>query len=365
MENIPRRIPLTDARIMIVDDDHWNLVVLEEILQVAGFRHIQKVTSAKQVLPLFTTSRPDTMLLDLGMPDMDGFSIMEQLMPRMPREAPVPILVLTGDDSPETRRRALGAGARDFVTKPFDPIEIQLRVTNLLENRALHLQLRNQNRLLEEEVRNRTQELEEAHGEILNRLALASEYRDDETGEHAQRVGRLAALIAEELGLSPEEIALIRQAAPLHDVGKIGIADAILLKPGKLTAEEFEEVKKHIDIGAGILSGSDVRLLQIAEEIALTHHERWDGTGYCGLSGPNIPLVGRIVALADVFDALTSDRPYKARWSTSAAIEEIVSQSGKQFDPDVVRAFIKIAERGSLISVAHEDAESYVDLRSA
>lgn len=349
---------------MVVDDDLANLSLLEEILQLAGFNGIQRVNDPRQALPIYTTFRPDIILLDLTMPGLDGFAVMEQLTPRMPKDAPVPVLVLTGDSGAETRRRALAAGAKDFVIKPFDPIEVRLRIENLLETRALQLQLRNQNRLLEEEVRNRTQELEEAHSEILDRLALAAEYRDDETGEHAQRVGRLSALIAEELGLPRSDVDLIRKAAPLHDVGKIGISDRILLKPGPLTDEEFDLVRRHTQIGSRILSGSDVVLLQMAEDIALSHHERWDGRGYSKLAGEDIPLVGRIVCLADVFDALTHDRPYKEKWTKAAAVEYVTAHSGTQFDPSVVGAFLRIAARGDLDSLNGEAVdEPYLDLR--
>lgn len=349
---------------MVVDDDLGNLSLLEEILHLAGYNGVQRVQDPRQALPIFTTFRPDILLLDLTMPGLDGFEVMEQLIPRMPKDAPVPILVLTGDTGTDAHRRALAAGAKDYVIKPFDPIEVRLRIENLLETRALQLRLRNQNRLLEEEVRNRMHELEEAHSEIIDRLALAAEYRDDETGEHAQRVGRLSALIATEFGLSEPEVDLIRKAAPLHDVGKIGVSDEILLKPGRLTEEEFEIIKRHTHIGARILSGSDVRLLQMAQEIALTHHERWDGSGYSGLVAEDIPLVGRIVCIADVFDALTHDRPYKQRWSMTTAVDYIRTQSGSQFDPHLVGAFLRIAARGDLDSLGVDVVDdSYVDLR--
>ena len=357
-----RRRLLHTARVLIVDDDPNNRIVLEEILRAHGFSQIESVGDPRQVLALFTTYRPDILLLDMNMPHMDGFQVLEQITPRMAPDAPVPVLVLTGDPSRDTRKRALASGARDFVTKPFDPIDVKLRVENLLEARALQLQLRNQNVLLQEEVRNRTLELEEAHNEILARLALAAEYRDDATGEHAQRVGRVAALIAAALDLAAEEIELIRRAAPLHDIGKIGIPDEILLKPGPLTPEEFEKVKEHPDIGAKILAGSDTPLLQVAEDVALTHHERWDGSGYYGIRGENIPLVGRIVALADVFDALTHVRPYKGAWSMQDALVEVTSQSGRQFDPEVVGAFLKVVNRTDFVDLTEGRTDVVVDL---
>jgi putative two-component system response regulator len=219
---------------------------------------------------------------------------------------------------------------------------MQLRVRNLLETRFLHLRLSNQNEALEELVGERTQELREAQREVVARLALAAEYRDDETGQHALRVGRLAERIALELGLPADEALRIGQAAPLHDVGKIGIQDLILLKPGKLTPDEYGVIKRHTTIGAGILCGSRSPLLQLAEAIALYHHERWDGGGYAGLAGETIPLEARIVAVADAFDVMTHSRRYRAALAREAALAEIERQSGKQFDPAITAAFARI-----------------------
>jgi putative two-component system response regulator len=233
----------------------------------------------------------------------------------------------------------------DFLTKPFDAVEVVLRIKNLLRTRSLHRQLQGQNELLDQKIRKRTAELEDTQVEILERLALAAEYRDDDTGEHTKRVGETAARIAEALGWSKADVELMRRAAPLHDVGKIGISDSILLKPGKLTPEEFELMKTHTTLGAKMLSGGQFPLLKLAEQIALTHHERWDGTGYIGLSQEAIPLAGRIVTVADVFDALTSERPYKKAWSWNEAIEEIQSQSGRQFDPHVIETFLNVVRQ--------------------
>jgi putative two-component system response regulator len=254
-------------------------------------------------------------------------------------DAAAPILVLTADITTAAKHRALKEGARDFLTKPLDEIEVLLRIKNLLENRFHHI-------LLEKRVQERTQDLEKSQMEVLQRLALAAEYRDDDTRLHTRRVGQIARHIALALGWSAEQADLIFRASPLHDVGKIGIADAILLKPGKLTEEESTVMKQHTLIGGKILSESDSSWLQLAEEIALTHHERWDGTGYpAGLAGEDIPLVGRIVAVADVFDALTHERPYKHAWSTEEALAEIKKQSGRQFDPHVVEAFLRTLEK--------------------
>ena len=244
------------------------------------------------------------------------------------------------------KRRALAAGAQDFISKPFDLAEVQLRIDNLLHARFLHLALREQNDALESQVRARTAELERAQRDIAERLARAADYRDDDTGRYIYRVGRMAALLAQELGWSPADVELIGQAAPLHDVGKIGIPDRILLKPGKLTPEEFERMKQHTTIGARLLAGSPIAVLQMARDIALRHHERWDGTGYAGLAGTAIPLAARITTVVDVFDALTHRRPYKEPWPVEAAVEEIVRQSGRHFDPEIVSAFLRVLEHG-------------------
>ena len=333
---------LTAARILIVDDQPSNVLLLEGILHEEDYTGCRSVTDSRQVLPVFLEYRPDLILLDLQMPYLDGFEIMKQLRGRAPTGDFLPILVLTADITPETKRRALAGGATDFLTKPFDAIEVILRIRNLLQTRMLHLQLEGQNQLLEQKVRERTAELEETQNEILERLALAAEYRDDDTGEHTKRVGRMSAQIALALGLPEAEVELIRRAAPLHDVGKIAIPDSILLKPGRLTPEEFEQMKTHTTLGAKMLSGGRFPLLQRAEEIAFTHHERWDGTGYMLLHGETIPVAGRIVAVADVFDALTHERPYKRAWLQEVAIEEIKHQSSQHFDPRMVEAFLEV-----------------------
>jgi putative two-component system response regulator len=333
---------LTTAKILIVDDQSSNVLLLESILQEEDYTAYRGITDSRQVLPAFLEYRPDLILLDLQMPYLDGFEVMNQLRARVPLGIFLPILVLTADITPETKRKALDEGATDFLTKPFDQTEVVLRIRNLLQTRVLHLQLQDQNHLLEQRVRGRTIELEETQIEILERLALAAEYRDDDTGEHTKRVGQMSAQIAQALGLSNAEVELIRRAAPLHDVGKIAIPDSILLKPGKFTPEEFELMKTHTTVGAKMLSGGRFPLLQRAEEIALTHHERWDGTGYAGLKGESIPIAGRIVAVADVFDALTSARPYKEAWPRAKAIEEVQRQSGRQFDQSVVEVFLKV-----------------------
>ncbi|HWL64807.1 MAG TPA: HD domain-containing phosphohydrolase [Actinomycetota bacterium] len=348
-----------DAHILVVDDVDANTYFLERILTDAGYVNIETVNDARQVLPVFETFQPDIVLLDIRMPHLDGFDVMHQLMARMDHDTPVPIIVLTADLDPDKRLQALTLGAKDFVTKPFDKVEVRLRIMNQLETRALQLRLNKQRNNLEEEVSARTKELNDARLEMLERLALAAEYRDDATGQHALRVGSFSAVLASALELPDEDVECIRKAAQLHDIGKIGIPDHILQKPGRLTHAEFAFIKRHTDIGARILSGSTTRLLQMAEDIALSHHERWDGTGYAGLPAKHVPICARIVAVADAFDAMTHDRPYRKALPPELAAAEIKNQNARQFDPDVVDAFLRTESLTGLHEVL---AREVVDL---
>jgi putative two-component system response regulator len=355
---------LKNAQILIVDDQEANVRLLERILQKAGYANLRSTTDPREVLSLYGDSPPDLILLDLKMPHLDGLGVMKQLAPQIPPGTYLPILVLTADITPEAKQRALSGGARDFLTKPFDTTEVILRIKNLLETRFLHLELQNQNQTLEQKVRERTRELEEAQIEILERLAGAAEARDYLTGKHTQRVGETSAALARTLGVHETQVELIRRAAPLHDVGKIGIPDHILLKPGGLTPSEFEEMKTHTTIGARILSGSKFPLLKLAEEIALTHHERWDGTGYpLGLKGEDIPLAGRIVAVADAYDAFTSDRPYRKALSPGETWEILWDGAGTQWDGNVVEAFASFHAAGRGEVHGHIDATGVVRRR--
>ena len=341
---------LLAARLLIVDDQEGNVRLLQALLRRAGYTAMECLTDSRLVIGRFGAFKPDMILMDLHMPHLDGLTVLEQLRPLVPANSFLPIIMLTSDASLEAKQRALSLGARDFVTKPFDSVEVVLRIKNLLEARLLHQQLAAQNDHLEELVRARTAALEQAQrdllatqAEILNRLATATEYRDDATGDHARRVGDLSHRMALAMRLPEEEAELIGHAALLHDVGKIGIPDRLLLKPGRLTADEFEEMKAHTSIGARIVAGSGSRLVQLVEQVAQSHHERWDGAGYQpGLGGTDIPLAGRIVAVADVYDALTHERPYKPAWPVERAIEEIQAQSGRQFDPEAVAAFVRV-----------------------
>ena len=331
---------VSGARVLVVDDEPANVRLLEKLLGKWGFADVVTTTRSAEVVALCRHVRPDLLLLDLQMPEPNGLRLMELLAAEIHGPTRLPVVVLTADISPEVRRTALASGARDFLTKPFDPTEVELRVRNLLETRRLQVELQVQNETLEQRVRERTRALDMARLETLERLALAGEYRDDNTHEHAERVGRTAAQLAAVLGKSADEVELVRRAAPLHDIGKIGVPDAILLKPGKLDRGEYELMKAHAVIGHQILSGSGSQVLRLSAEIARTHHERWDGRGYpAGLAGEEIPFAGRITALADVFDALTHRRPYKEAWPIDAALAEIRLGAGRHFDPAAVEAF--------------------------
>jgi putative two-component system response regulator len=340
--------------LLIVDDEEANVLLLGELLRHAGYSNMRMTTEPRQVLGIFLEFQPDLILLDLQMPYLDGYALMKQLGSRIPEDAYLPFLVLTADLSSAARQKALSLSAKDFLNKPFDRTEALLRIRNLLETRFLHLQVKNQNEVLAARVAERTSELEQAQTEILERLARTAEFRDDNTGEHIRRLGEMSALIAKAMGMPGPWVDVIRMAAPLHDLGKVGIPDPILLKPGKLTPEEFEVMKTHVVIGASVLTGSRSSPLQMAEVIALTHHEKWDGTGYAKLKGEAIPLEGRIVAVADVFDALIHTRPYKKAWPIEDAIAEIKNQSGRQFDPKVVDTFLKILPEILAVSEVEE-----------
>jgi putative two-component system response regulator len=325
-------------------------MLLESILHEDGLHNTKAVTDSQCVAFELDNFAPDIVLLDLRMPILDGFDIMRMIRQRDGQEDFLPILVLTADVELETRRRALAEGANDFLTKPFDQLEVLLRTRSLLRTRFLHCDLQRQNSQLEKKVRDRTEALKLAHVEVIERLAKACEAHDDDTGDHTKRVGAMSGWIASALGMPDREVEMIRLAAQLHDIGKTAIPHSILAKPGKLTQEEYEDMKKHARIGAEILAESDAPILKLAEEIALTHHERWDGTGYPnGLAGEEIPLSGRIVAVTDVFDALSHTRPYKKAWPVSKCVQEIQRLSGLQFDPRVVDAMVKVLSEAGVL----------------
>ena len=350
---------LHDARILIVDDEEPNVRLLIRILQKAGFAEFCGISDPRIALDEVEAFKPDLVILDLHMPWVDGFTLLHSLQRRARPDDFLPVLVLTADITPDAKLRALSAGANDFLSKPFDGTEVLLRIRSLLEIRRLHRTLAEQNRNLEMRVRERTRELEDAKHEVLQRLALAAEYRDDATGEHTRRVGLISSALARRMGMDERQVELIALAAPLHDIGKIGVPDQILMKGEALDRAEQAVMMSHVCIGARILSGSEHPVLRIAEEIAASHHEWWDGTGYPNrLKGDDIPLAGRLVALADVFDALLHLRPYKERWVWKDAVEEIRRGAGTHFDPHLVEAFLALEADGSLAGlVARDDAD--------
>lgn len=345
---------LANARILIVDDEESNLRLLTRILEKDGYRHIHAASSGKGIAQRVAQLDPDLILLDLHMPSPDGFEILKALGPRIRGPEMQLVLVLTGDDSAESKRSALSLGARDFLSKPFDAQEALLRIHNLLETRFLYARLSAQNSELESRVLSRTSELRNSQVEILERLGRAGEIRDDETGRHTQRVGELSAAIAAAIGLTSSAVELIRIAAPLHDVGKIGIPDAILLKPGLLTEEEKALMRSHTTIGARILSGGRSEVMKTAERIARSHHERWDGQGYPdAASGNDIPIEARIVAVADCIDALTHNRPYRPSWPRNVVLKEIGRSAGSHFDPDIVEVTLRDCTQNVISTPPH------------
>jgi len=338
---------ITDAPVLVVDDDDSVGRALARILRRAGFADVVVETDPRAAIERCAQRDFDAILLDLHMPGVDGFEVMDALAAKRSAEDYSPILVLTGDQRIDVKERALVSGARDFVEKPFEPTEVVARLRNLVETRRLNRRLQSFNAALAARVSERTEEVVAAKLEVLERLARAGEYRDDTTGVHAKRVGTLSGLLARELGLDHERAFMIEQAAPLHDIGKIGIPDAILLKQGGLNEEEVVTMRRHTVIGAAILSGSRHDMMQTAERIALTHHEHWNGRGYPqALRRDEIPLEGRIVAVADAFDSLTNDRPYRRACSVERAVAEILKWRTRQFAPDVVDALLRAHAKG-------------------
>jgi putative two-component system response regulator len=344
-----RAVAAVDARILIIDDQISNVHLVQRLLERAGYRNINGTSSSREGIALVERIHPDVILLDLQMPAPDGFAVLEAIRPHLSNGSYLPVLVLTADTSDEATQAALSQGARDFLGKPFQPAELLLRVKNLLETRLLHRLLQEQNRVLEERVWQRTRELEEAQVEVLERLASAAEFRDDDTGRHTRRVGEIAAQLGRLLGFDDQRVEIVQRAAVLHDVGKIGIPDNILRKPGALTAAERRIMCTHTTIGARMLSGGSSAMVRAAELIARSHHEHWDGSGYPdGLSGERIPMEARLVAAADYFDAMTHDRPYRSAWPLEQVMTDIEAARGTHFDPRVVDALLALWRSGAL-----------------
>ena len=336
--------------ILVADDVPENISILASTLE-ADYR----VTFATNGLDALTAAQakpqPSLILLDVMMPGMDGYEVYRRLKSDL-RTQNIPIIFLTAQSNVSDEEVGLKLGAVDYLHKPCHPAIVRQRV-------RIHLELHNQNLALEERVRERTRELDETRIEIVRRLGRAGEYRDNETGMHVIRMSQYCHRLALASGISAAQAELLLVAAPMHDIGKIGIPDHILLKPGKLTSDEWEVMKCHAQIGAEIIGEHDSELLSIAHSVALTHHERWDGKGYPqGLVGEAIPIEGRIAAICDVFDALTSTRPYKRAWPADEAVAYIVGEAGKAFDPALVKLFVELVPEYARIRARYDDLPS-------
>jgi putative two-component system response regulator len=319
--------------VLIVDDAPESIDVLRGVL--GADYQVKAAIHAAVALELAQAAPPDLILLDVMMPDIDGYELCRRLKSE-PATAKIPIIFVTTLSDAGSEARGLELGAVDYVTKPYVPALVRSRVNT-------HVTLHRQNRSLEDQVRERTIELLETRLEIIRRLGRAGEYRDNETGMHVVRMSKIARLIGLRMGMSDAEAELVLQAAPMHDVGKIGIPDRILLKPGPLERDEWETMKRHTTMGAEIIGDHPSELLRMARIVALRHHERWNGSGYPdGLAGVEIPLIARVVAVADVFDALLSARPYKAPWTVEATVAHIEGESGRHFEPGAVTALLEM-----------------------
>ncbi len=334
--------------VLIVDDEPVVRKILLRRLSANGYR-CEEAGSAEEALERLAKDTAGLVVLDIKMPGRSGVDILPKIRQRYPDTA---VIMATAITDTGIAIQCMREGAYDYLVKPFNLDEVAISAQRALEKRGLVLENRAYQQHLEEKVAQKTKELQQAIEKIkqasldtIHRLAWAAEYRDEDTGAHIERMSHYSAIIARNMGLSDREVENIIYASPMHDVGKIGIPDHILLKTGSLNEDEWEIMKKHTTIGAEILQGSDAEFIQLAETIALTHHEKWDGSGYPrGLKGAEIPLAGRIAAIADVFDALTSKRPYKSPHSVSKSLDVIRESSGTHFDPDVVEAFFAVKD---------------------
>lgn len=330
--------------VLIVDDTEINLILFGALVKKLENCEGHTFSSSLDALEWAASHPCDLLIVDYMMPDIDGLEFMARFK-ALPGCEGVPVLMITANDQKPLRYRALDLGANDFLIKPVDKVEFLARTKNMLMVSQARRQLTDHADWLAQEVRKATAEIVERERETVFRLCKAAEYRDPETGAHILRMAHFSRLIARELGLSQEQQELLLEAAPMHDIGKVGIADQILLKPGRLDAAEFEIMKQHAIFGYELLKGSSSRVLQAGAEIAKGHHEKFDGSGYPnGLKGEDIPLFSRIVAVADVFDALTSERPYKKAWDLEAAVDFLLAGAGTHFDPSCVHAFLEAWE---------------------
>lgn len=340
----------TRETILVVDDVPENIAVLADIL--SDKYRVTYATSGADALiaALLQPTPPSLILLDVMMAGMDGYEVCKRLKADL-RTQEIPVIFLTAQNDVNNEAFGLEIGAVDYLHKPCHPAIVLQRV-------RIHLELHNQNRALEQRVRERTNEVEEARLEVVRRLGRAGEYRDNETGMHVLRMSQYCHRLALAAGIPAKQAALLQLAAPMHDIGKIGIPDHILLKPGKFDPEEWAIMQRHAVIGAEIMGESKSELLALARNVALTHHERWDGKGYPnGLAGESIPIEGRIAAIADVYDALLSKRPYKKPWPQEDAVAYIVRESGKAFDPTLVELFLRLLPEYDTIRKQYSDPD--------
>ena len=347
--------------ILVVDDEDLNLRLIEALLRPQGYEVIV-AKDGMEALDKVKATPPDVILLDIMMPKMNGFEVARRLRDD-PDTRLVPIVMVTALQDVEDRVKALEVGADDFLTKPVDRMELRARVGSLLKVKAYNDHMKNYQAELETEVAVRTEELRQAYNKItkaslesIHRLSRAAEYKDEDTGAHILRMSNYSALVARKLGLNDTTVERILYAAPMHDVGKIGIPDQVLLKPGRLNDAEWTIMRQHTTIGAAILEGSEGGFIKLAEVIAMTHHEKWDGSGYPrGLKSNKIPLAGRIVAIADVFDALMSKRPYKEPFPLEKSLAIIREGDGSHFDPEVVEAFFSVLDDIVVVREKYKD----------
>jgi putative two-component system response regulator len=320
--------------ILVVDDTPENIDILSGVLR--GDYKVKAALNGEKALKIAQSEPyPSMILLDIMMPGIDGYEVCRQLK-KNPLTSSIPVIFITAKSQTEDEKVGLELGAVDYITKPFSPSIVEARVHT-------HLALYDQNLALEHKVKIRTKELRETRLQIVRRLGRAAEFKDNETGLHVIRMSHYSRLIAEKLGNGDAWVDLIFNAAPMHDIGKIGIPDHILLKPGKLTDEEWNIMRMHPEFGVDIIGENDSDILMTAKEIALTHHEKWDGSGYPrALKGNDIPITGRVIMIADVFDALTTKRPYKEAWSVEDAVKYINEQAGIHFDPKLVEIFNQV-----------------------
>ncbi len=328
-------------QILIVDDTEINLILFAALINKLDDCQPHTFSDSRKGLEWASQNDPDLIIVDYMMPELDGLEFI-RLLREIPGRQSVPVLMITANDQKQIRYRALDIGANDFLTKPVDKIEFLARAKNMLTLNEARKKLADQATWLASEVRKATKEIVNRERETVIRLCKAAEFRDPETGAHILRMAHFSQLIARELGLSEDDQELLLEAAPMHDIGKVGIADKILLKPGRLDEAEFTIMKQHAQFGYELLKGSASRALQAGAEIARGHHEKFDGSGYPGgIRGEEIPIFSRIVAVADVFDALTSERPYKKAWPVEEAKAFLENGSGSHFDPACVAAFFR------------------------